>query len=1013
MPLSPRALWFFGCSLLLLVALTLYVPHSTKAQSLIPVTRDLNFGGDGEVDIDNVPGAESVTDLLQLPNGNLLATVKESVTEIPNQDFVLVQRLPNGEPNLTFGVNGVAKLDFGGQDDIAYSVGIASDEKIWVAGFSNQQLGVARFLANGPLDTTFGNNGRTVITGTTTGNGFITIAPQPNGKLLLLSNRSSVPRTVIFQILPDGTLDPGFGINGELIIPTRLYTDLVSVGDGRFLIGGSDGATLFISQYLDTGVIDTIFGDNGSYSRTLGSGNAIQDLAISAEGKILFTATTTSGSYLIRLLPTGVTDPSFALEGVLEFTAQYDAIWNVLPLAGGGAIAYFWGNSTLVKVLSDGEIDTAFGDDGMVGGVFGAESGIVEALDGDVVMSSTGSALATLGIRSIHLSGFVDRDFGERGYVSARQEGAMRNDSMIRRDPITGDFIALSNYTTSFGSMSRVSSEGVLDIGFGNAGTYRFEDWTFVNQLDSVFPTDLAFDAQGRMVVTGRVHTNYPFVARFLADGTPDHTFGQVNGVMWWQDPVQYSTVEEIFPLPDNKLMIALRTSTGGLNRTIIVRRLHEDGWVDSSYGINGSATISNCIPITSSGFSTTLEMVVDSNGRTIIGAECRMGTTNGARFARFNPDGTPDTTFGTNGQLWLNSIGLVRDMVLQPDSKVVAVGNITVNNQPSWVAVRVDGNGVLDSAFGVNGVQTITPPDGGSTQTQSVYLQSDGKLVVGGITEFGDVYYSYFFRLNTDGSLDTTYGTNGFVEWSMAPFPTSNMVRDAVPFDDSQFMTVGFLDLRAHTVLAKYYLGDTPPPTATPTNTPSVTSTYTSTPTRTPTSTVVPTSTPTSTNTSSATATQTATATTTLPPTATVTNTASPTLMVTPSETPTATASFTGTPLPTTTPTLTASPTNTITPLPTITPTHTVTPSLTPSWTATPTYTLTATTVSPTSTRTVTATLTRTQTPTNSPTVTYTASATITLTVTRTPTTTATLLPATVTPTIGNRILYLPMVRR
>jgi uncharacterized delta-60 repeat protein len=129
----------------------------------------------------------------------------------------------------------------------------------------------------------------------------------------------------------------------------------------------------------------------------------------------------------------------------------------------------------------------------------------------------------------------------------------------------------------------------------------------------------------------------------------------------------------------------------------------------------------------------------------------------------RYNLDGTLDTTFGAGGiarAVMPNAgvAGPVSGAALQPDGKIVVTGFV------GFIVVRFNSDGTLDSTFGSGGMVTIQPPKTGHTQSYSqaygLALQSDGKIVVSGY--LGG--YAAVVRLNSDGTLDNTFGSGGEV---------------------------------------------------------------------------------------------------------------------------------------------------------------------------------------------------------------------------------------------------------
>ncbi len=131
--------------------------------------------------------------------------------------------------------------------------------------------------------------------------------------------------------------------------------------------------------------------------------------------------------------------------------------------------------------------------------------------------------------------------------------------------------------------------------------------------------------------------------------------------------------------------------------------------------------------------------------------------------LTRYNSDGTLDTTFGTNGIVTNSGINQGKDVVIQPDGKILVAGNPNGNgrlvNSDFWVA-RVNSNGSLDTSFGTNGIASHSINLSsflGPSNVRSIALQSDGKILVAGEVSSCCNVYSLFqvVRYNSDGSLD------------------------------------------------------------------------------------------------------------------------------------------------------------------------------------------------------------------------------------------------------------------
>lgn len=161
-----------------------------------------------------------------------------------------------------------------------------------------------------------------------------------------------------------------------------------------------------------------------------------------------------------------------------------------------------------------------------------------------------------------------------------------------------------------------------------------------------------------------------------------------------------------------------------------------------------------------------------------------------GSEFASAtaNPtDGTLDTSF--NGVLSGGS-NVVTDTVLQPDGKIVVVGNfLKYNNVDAKYVVRINVDGTLDSTFNA-GTSIAKTTQGGALTLKAVALQSDGKILIGGGFDSAQGHQTQAIaRLNSDGSVDTTF-VSPLAPYNMATNP--NVSVESLALSDGAVIAVG-----------------------------------------------------------------------------------------------------------------------------------------------------------------------------------------------------------------------------
>jgi uncharacterized delta-60 repeat protein len=163
--------------------------------------------------------------------------------------------------------------------------------------------------------------------------------------------------------------------------------------------------------------------------------------------------------------------------------------------------------------------------------------------------------------------------------------------------------------------------------------------------------------------------------------------------------------------------------------------------------------------------------VAVQSDGRIVVAGSAYNGNDDDFAVARYNPDGTPDTTFNGTGRV-TTGIGGGADagtcVALQSDGRIVVAGFSYNGTNKDFAVVRYNSDGTLDTTF--NGTGKVVTPLGGDSSGKSVAVQSDGKIVVAGSAfngtdyDFALVRYHGNASTGTPGTLDTTFNGTGTV---------------------------------------------------------------------------------------------------------------------------------------------------------------------------------------------------------------------------------------------------------
>ncbi len=294
-------------------------------------------------------------------------------------------------------------------------------------------------------------------------------------------------------------------------------------------------------------------------------------------------------------------------------------------------------------------------------------------------------------------------------------------------------------------------------------------DTTFTPNLGAVnsiphLPTDsvraVILQSDGKLLIGGSFTNVAGFirngVARLNTDGSLDNSFNAGIG--------GNGAVHSIAVQSDGKVLIGgAFTNVNGSSIKCIVR-LNSDGSVDNTF--NMGTGIAGAPPLSSPNVAS---MVVQPDGRILVaGGFTSIDGTNHNNIARLNPDGSLDETFDsitTAGGLGLSSF--INAVVLQQDGKILLAGSfISINGTNRDCVARLNRDGSLDLSFDPG---SVIQSDGIilNPAVQSIALQSDGKILIGGdFDTSGGTNHDYIARLNTDGSLDDTFnaGASGIV---------------------------------------------------------------------------------------------------------------------------------------------------------------------------------------------------------------------------------------------------------
>jgi uncharacterized delta-60 repeat protein len=578
---------------------------------------------------------------------------------------------------------------------------------------------IARLNTDGTVDSEFNPNAN---------NGVTCIAVQRDGKVVFggyfttiqpIGNDSTANTQHVARLNPDGTIDSEFSINTN----GNVYA-LAVQPDGSLLLGGSFSTVWSRGSITSTrnNVARFAPGSDALLDAGFDPGlNAEVDaFAFQLDGKVViggkFTRAQPAGSSvalirnrLVRLNQEGSVDATLQLDAAGRVLASVQQPDGKIVIAGsftsvGGAT-----HDYVARLNADGSVDSTFNPD-FNGRVFT----LVLQSDGKVIV---GGDFTTIGgetrnhLARLNPIGTIDSEFnpnidGQVGVIALQSDGKILvGGSFNNVQPIGATTFAVRP------NLLRLTTTGTLDTAF------------HPNPNSSI--SALAVQSDGKILVAGGFTAFTPDV-----DLTPVTT--TTNGTTTTTSPTGTTVAANFFT------------------------RLNADGTIDTAFNALLDAQVS--------------AIVVQSDGKIVLGGGFNQVHGTGAtatttpttrhHLARFNADGTIDTTFDPNAN------GNVLALTLQSDGKLLIGGTFTTlqpNAATDWTlrkyTARLNADGTVDSTFNLDLNEEI------GNRVDSITLQRDGRILLGGsflsLQPAGSsarVERKYFARINTNGTLDTSF---------------------------------------------------------------------------------------------------------------------------------------------------------------------------------------------------------------------------------------------------------------
>jgi uncharacterized delta-60 repeat protein len=266
--------------------------------------------------------------------------------------------------------------------------------------------------------------------------------------------------------------------------------------------------------------------------------------------------------------------------------------------------------------------------------------------------------------------------------------------------------------------------------------------------------------------------------------GKLDNSFGTGGKVVTPELGMDLMSGASVMVQPDNKIIVAGSLSIWSFYEFAVVR-YNKNGTLDSSFSDDGKTTTRF-----GSANSYARTAVLQTDGKIVVGGVVDSGGTYYAGIARYNTNGSLDSTFSGDGKAIIingNNTVWLNDISIQADGKIVFVGN----RGNELFIIRINTNGSYDMSFNSKGWNGLGIGIGSNNFT-SIALQSDGKIVATGNANGNGLIEIAIVRLNTNGTLDNTFGSNGKASIKVAA--SDNYAKGIAIQPDGKIVIAGYV---------------------------------------------------------------------------------------------------------------------------------------------------------------------------------------------------------------------------
>lgn len=705
-----------------------YAPFLSLARYWPDGRIDSSFNGRGYY-FGKLLGTSSITDMQLHPNGKILVSTRYNSSDIKLHLFDI-----DGTPDNDFDVQQFDDVNIYRTNGVAWLPGgkiLASGLVTPDGGFYNAEIFLARFNADGTIDSSFSTNG--------------------------------IKR-----------VDPGEDFSGQMRMQfspdsNKFYLSVFHT------VAGTDTNRISILGFDTDGNAINSFGNNGVKSMGFNTLNFLHEEAVRIEvqpdGKLLLAGTTKNDIGVtqfsaMRLLPDGSTDNSFGIGGIIPGIASGTRHRGVLPLlqqdgkiiVAGYELGHGRHRLALARYTANGMVDNSFQASIAVGSAIRHDEA-----GGDIRIQPDGKILAaglasngnyvSLVLAKYHADGRPDSSFGTHGLAYSnvieqpwlgytfRSYWKLRVLSMAN-DSAGNIFVLSSGYNfferRNSLTLIKLRPSGFPDSSFAHFGRKDFN----VSDTQHDLPTGLAIQSDGKPVVAVATRGNgdetdstYISIIRFRTDGTTDSSFGAAgiyrDNLFTGNEHFEYNQPRRMVIQPDGKILLC-GMAKFPLYIRYAVHRYNANGSLDTQFNNTTVTVVPNSVNIPAA-------IALQPDGKILVAGST---STAGRVVVRYTSSGNLDPTFGVNGIKTQVGSGYVSDIALMPNGRILVVGGGYHEDaavDESFINVsRLLSNGDNDISFGYSGNMTIAPENIMQDIAGAMALQHNGRILICGATTAG-----------------------------------------------------------------------------------------------------------------------------------------------------------------------------------------------------------------------------------------------------------------------------------